>query len=427
LDSVSNKVSLTEPRGGWKAEIDEDGRMVLPAEFAHLYGLKPGSKIRLEETITGFRMRQPVTHLAKVYIEPTNYCNLECRTCIRNTWDEPMGRMSVKAFDRILKGLQPFSPVPSVFFGGFGEPLSHPDILKMVTQAKDLGASVEMVTNGTLLTREMSRRLIQAGLDVLWISVDGATPESYADVRLGAALPEVLGNLKAFREERWDLEKTQPHLGFVFVAMKRNVKDLPSVLKMGYYLGVRNFLVTNVLPYSKQMSQEILYERTVTSSSLRGSLKSATLALPRMDLNELTREALYRAIRGGQTTSYTGVHFDEGIDFCPFIESGSTVITWDGNVSPCMALLRDHTSYFNGRERFSRKYIVGNTLDRNLQDLWQDSEYVSFRERVQTFDFSFCTSCGGCELAEANEEDCFGNTYPTCGGCLWAQGVIRCP
>ncbi len=26
-----------------------------------------------------------------------------------------------------------------------------------------------------------------------------------------------------------------------------------------------------------------------------------------------------------------------------------------------------------------------------------------------------------------NEEDCFGNTFPTCGGCLWAQGVIRCP
>jgi len=427
LDSVNDKAPATEPRGGWKAEIDEEGRMVLPAQFGQLYGLKPGAKIRLEETMIGLRLRQPITHLAKVYIEPTNCCNLECRTCIRNTWDEPMGKMSQKTFKRILKGIQAFSFVPSVFFGGFGEPLSHPDIIQMITQAKALGASVEMITNGTLLTREMSRRLIESGLDMLWVSVDGATPESYADVRLGAALPDVMKNLQTFREERWDMQKTEPHLGFVFVAMKRNIHDLPAVMRMGYYLGVRKFLVTNVLPYSKQMSREILYERAVTTSTLRGSLKSANLELPRMDLNDLTREALYWAIRGGQTTSYAGVHFDEGVDFCPFIENGSTVITWEGNLSPCLALLRDHTSYFDGRERFSRKYIVGSVLDRNLKDLWQDPEYVPFRERVQTFDFSFCTSCGGCELSEANEEDCFGNTYPTCGGCLWAQGVVRCP
>src|SRR5512135_1099469 len=94
LESVNDKAPLAEPRGGWKAEMDEEGRMVLPTQFSHLYGLKPGSKIRLEEAMTGLRMRPPVTHLAKVYIEPTNCCNLECRTCIRNTWDEPMGKMT---------------------------------------------------------------------------------------------------------------------------------------------------------------------------------------------------------------------------------------------------------------------------------------------------------------------------------------------
>jgi hypothetical protein len=30
-------------------------------------------------------------------------------------------------------------------------------------------------------------------------------------------------------------------------------------------------------------------------------------------------------------------------------------------------------------------------------------------------------------MTESNQEDCFGNTFPTCGGCLWAQGFIRCP
>ena len=75
---------------------------------------------------------------------------------------------------------------------------------------------------------------------------------------------------------------------------------------------MKRFLVTNVLAYSKEMSKEILYERIVTSGTLRGSLKSAFLELPKMDLNEMTREALYSAIRGGQSTSYAEIHFDEG-------------------------------------------------------------------------------------------------------------------
>ena len=145
---------------------------------------------------------QPVTHLSKIYIEPTNRCNLECRTCIRNVWDEPLGEMSSATFARIVEGIRSFSPPPTVFFGGLGEPLAHPDIVEMVGQVKALGSSVELITNGTLLTKPLSKQLIDAGLDVLWVSLDGATPESYADVRLGAALPEVLANLAGFREVR---------------------------------------------------------------------------------------------------------------------------------------------------------------------------------------------------------------------------------
>jgi len=140
-----------------------------------------------------------------------------------------------------------------------------------------------------------------------------------------------------------------------------------------------------------------------------------------MDLNDLTREALYWPSAGGRPPVMSVFIPTKGVDFCPFIENGSTVITWEGNLSPCMALLRNHTSYFDGRERFSPKIFSGECPGSKLKDLWQAPEYVSFRERVQTFDFSFCTSCGGCELSEANEEDCFGNTYPTCGGCLWRR------
>jgi MoaA/NifB/PqqE/SkfB family radical SAM enzyme len=114
-------------------------------------------------------------------------------------------------------------------------------------------------------------------------------------------------------------------------------------------------------------------------------------------------------------------------DYCPFVESGSTAIAWHGRVSPCLPLMHTHTTYLDEREHLSRCYVAGTIMEHSLAEIWNDPEYVAFRERVQKFDFAPCLSCGSCEMFDKNEEDCFGNTFPTCGGCLWAQGLIQCP
>jgi MoaA/NifB/PqqE/SkfB family radical SAM enzyme len=405
-----------------RATVDSEGRIILPPEIGSYYGLRPGAQIFVEEVVNGLKLRMPVCHLAKVYIEPTNRCNLECRTCIRNSWDEPLGKMEWKTFSSILEGLRLHSPSPKVFLGGFGEPLAHPQIVEMVAGAKALGAPVELITNGTLLTREMSQGLIKAGLDILWVSLDGAKPESYADVRLGAALPEIIANFSIFRDVCHLAFPHKPQLGIVFVAMKRNIADLPAVLSLGSQLGAQRFLVTNVLPYTAEMREEVLYWR-----ALGDFVFGAYLELPKLDMNEETRDPIYWTLRSGKNVAFAGSRLGETNNRCPFIESGSTAISWEGNLSPCLALLHSNINFLDGRDRFSRKYLVGNIQDRDLKSLWNDPEYVAFRERVKAFDFSPCYICGGCELAEKNEEDCFGNRFPTCGGCLWAQGVIRCP
>jgi hypothetical protein len=132
-------------------QVDSQGNLVVPAGLAERFGLRPGARVKFDEGPAGLLLRRPVGQLARVYIEPTTQCNLECRTCIRNAWSEPQGRMSETTYQRILDGLRAFDPVPPVFFGGFGEPLTHPEIFRMVLEAKRLGAVVELITNGTLL------------------------------------------------------------------------------------------------------------------------------------------------------------------------------------------------------------------------------------------------------------------------------------
>ncbi|MFX1236385.1 MAG: radical SAM protein [Promethearchaeota archaeon] len=414
-------------------KVDKKGRLVLPKDLAGNYGIKPGSNFYLEEKESGLYLRLP-TRLLKLYIEPTNKCNLACRTCIRRTWNEPMGMMSEKVFDQVIDGLKTFSPSPTVFFGGFGEPLSHPNIIEMIATVKKLGSKVELITNGTLLSKELSKKIIKAGLDILWVSIDGASPESYADIRMGAELPKVLENVAQFHEILSNdvavgtcgpvpIAKTS--LGIAFVAMKRNISDLPAVLKLAYDYGANHFVVSNVLPYTKEMCEEILYKNTVIHAPHPEPMPR--LSMPLIDAMECTREPLYHLMQYGKTFTWTGRTSIRIKNRCPFIETGSGAIGWDGGFSPCLSLLHNHSCYYQGRERYSRRWTIGNIKEKGLSELWYDQKHVKFREKVQEFDYAPCVYCGGCEMANDNEEDCQGNEFPTCGGCLWAQGVIQCP
>ncbi|MCX7708100.1 MAG: radical SAM protein [Anaerolineae bacterium] len=409
------------------AEIDEIGRLGFEAGMAARHGLRPGAAVEIEEAADGLRLRRPVTHLAKLYVEPTARCNLTCRTCIRNVWDEAPGDMSDATFAAVLEGLRAFDPPPAVFFGGFGEPLAHPRIVDMVAAAKALGSTVELITNGVLLAGETARGLIAAGLDRLWVSLDGARPESYADVRLGAALPEVLANVRRFAAARPPAHRPRPEIGIAFVAMRRNIADLPQLLALGAHLGATRYLVTNVLPHTPEMRAEILYHRALNDITYLPSVWTPRVELPKMDVDGGTAPALYGVFHSHRNIALVGHNLGAANNRCPFIDAGAGAIRWDGAFSPCLPLLHTHLSYLNDRERFSRAYIVGTVAEKPLAELWHDAGHLAFRRRVQAFDFSPCTFCGGCDYSLANEEDCFGNTFPTCGGCLWAQGIIRCP
>jgi MoaA/NifB/PqqE/SkfB family radical SAM enzyme len=411
------------------AEVDENGRLVIPADVVKRYGLKPGAKVRMDEDLNFVRMHRPITHLTKVYIEPTVACNLDCITCFRNAWDQPMGRMSDETFENFLAGLKKLDPLPNVYFGGIGEPLFHPKTIQWVKRVKDLGVKqVELITNGTTLTEQKSRELIDSGLDILWVSVDGATPETYADVRLGAELPVITKNLLRFSKMRPPSHYPKPEIGIAFVAMKRNITDLPQVIKLGKSWKAKYFSVSNLQPATADMQGDRLYTQTMHNIAYMQAPNLPHLSLPKMDFNELTSKALLETFNSQLNISYAGNNWGGANDTCNFVESGTMSIAWNGDVSPCWPLMHTHTSYLHNKPRISKKHVIGSVNEQSLEELWLDPEYLAYRERLHNFGFAPCTFCGGCELSEANEEDCIGNTaFPVCGGCLWAQGIIQCP
>ncbi len=405
--------------------VGPDGSVTLPPDVARSFGLVPGAAARVDVQENGFVVRRSPHHLARLYVELTNGCNIDCRTCMRNIWDSKIGFMGDDAFEAIRSQVASMAEKPVVFFGGFGEPLHHPKALEYIRRMRDAGAEVDLITNGTLLGRDRIDELIDAGVRRLWVSIDGARPESYSDVRLGASLPVVLRNLERLKQRKLRLAVTRPELGVAFVAMDRNIGDLPQVVKMGMELGAERFSISNVLAHDGRLKGQTLYDGEMA----KWNPKRAKVDLARMDAEDPRVSAALKGVMdaGSRSLGTAELGLFPESDRCPFIEKGSMSIRWDGQVAPCLALLHTHEHYVGDALRTSHAYTIGSVADRSLLDLWNDADYAAFRDRLDAFDYSPCTTCRSCERIEENIADCSENEHPTCGGCLWAQGFVRCP
>lgn len=123
-----------------------------------------------------------------VHLFPVYACNLRCEFCIWALTEQERGYLSdvkVMPYDlycRAIDGLARFPKKLGLWrIAGVGEPLMHPQIVDLVRYARQSGyvERVEIVTNGTFLTPEMSKGLIDAGLTRLRVSVEGNSSDTY--------------------------------------------------------------------------------------------------------------------------------------------------------------------------------------------------------------------------------------------------------
>ncbi|HDS03549.1 MAG TPA: radical SAM protein [Firmicutes bacterium] len=353
--------------------------------------------------------------IQKIYVEPTNKCNLDCRTCMRNDWDEPAGFMDEAVFSRIINTVKMEPASPTLFFGGVGEPLSHPRIIDMVARAGKAGCKTELISNGILLTEERATGLINAGLNTFWVSIDGARPESYLDVRLGDHLPLILKNVDNWRK----LARGKAELGIATVFMERNSGDLEEIVHLAQELQARRFSISNVEAYTSALLRERLYTDKISEE-----IPAEGLAPPYFD-KELINPSLWEIIRRKFILPEPR-HLPSG-GACPFLLRKSMSIRWDGHVSPCLPLLHSHTVHFSDYSRFWGHFSLGSLKKQPLKEVISHPSFNEFMNKLEEFDFAPCLICNACDLPDINGEDCFGHVPPACGGCLWARGFIVCP
>ena len=199
--------------------------------------------------------------LKKLYIEPTARCNLRCKMCFRNSWkNEIIGDMRPETFRKAMTTMP--DSVETVFFGGMGEPLAHPDIVEMVRTASSLGKRVELLSNGTLLDARRTAELLDAGLDMLWLSIDALDDGRYAQIRRNSQLALVKEHIVEFNRQRARLDRPV-RLGVAFVVMKSNAHELALLPYFSTYYKVNEVNISNVIPTDEHTASEVLYNNVV--------------------------------------------------------------------------------------------------------------------------------------------------------------------
>ena len=363
LDSAGERADL----GDWlnRAHIALSPAALLGAALAAASA--PHRRRRARRLLYGPR---PPWGFKRINIGVSDRCNHRCIMCSEHSpycadggrrmaadiLDErDFGLMDALAYGHLIHDLVALG-TREIELCGLGEPLLHPRLFDFLGQAKEVGLWVRLVTNAGLLDEEKARRLVTLGLDELHISLNAATPESYAKVH-GVA-PSVFGNvlaaIRAVASTKRQRKTTSPAIETSFVVQADNHREplrwVQTVAEAGADI--------------------------VTFSALGAAPPNAPVQLSPEQLEEAKRNVAaaveWANARGLEVRGTFGALAEAGTSFSAnvythmpcYIGHIFALVTASGRIHPCCACER----------------VVGDLKEGGFAQAWRGETYRGFRD-----------------------------------------------
>jgi len=308
-------------------------------------------------------------------IELTTRCPLRCKMCIRAESDDwQFQDMSFEDFKKLLPYLE---DVEAVVLEGWGESLLYKNISECIRLIKKEGSKVGFVTSGKGLTENRVSELIEAGLDFVGFSIAGTTPETHDAIRINSHLPEVLDAIRVFNEEKLHQGLVRPKMHLVFLMVKDNISQVPSVPSFARQTGIEEVVLTNICHCINVWQEknrvfvwesgENEYEKIVKQTE--ANARKLDIRLKRPSLSAID------------------------IPVCEENPLRNLYISAEGEVSPCVYLYPPLPSPFKrifcGKEHWVEKLSFGNIFREPFSAIWNGGNYEEFRNRFMEREKSF--------------------------------------
>lgn len=166
----------------------------------------------------------------KIDYEVSNHCNYRCTMCLMSEiGNNRPENMSLKDFK---ESIDMQYGVIEVKLQGLGEPLLNPDFFKMVDYAVANNIWVRTTTNASLLhLDENYKKIIDAGIGEIQVSIDGAKKDTFESIRRGSDFYQVVDNCKKMNEyahskgEQW-------RTSCWMLVQKENINEVEDILEL---------------------------------------------------------------------------------------------------------------------------------------------------------------------------------------------------
>jgi MoaA/NifB/PqqE/SkfB family radical SAM enzyme len=300
-------------------------------------------------------------------VESTIACNLRCIMC---PWREIAKNVENHGImiQEIWEAIRSHLPeTQSVDFTGGGEPLLQPRLLEWIREAHSAGCETGILTNGLLLNEKKAAQIIDAGLNWICFSIDGATAEIYEEIRVGSDFETVCQNLANIAALRlYKVPKTMIN----FVLMPMNFHQVEDIVKLAHRLGVDqvNFKQCDVIRGEQGKGYGLFaVEKTNDIRRLEKALGKARRLAKKLKI---------------KTTAFSFIPEEQPV--CAQDPRNSLFILHNGAVGPCINLAIGGATTFLGRDVIMPTIHYGRLPNQKLTDLWEAETCKFYRERFES-------------------------------------------
>jgi MoaA/NifB/PqqE/SkfB family radical SAM enzyme len=321
----------------------------------------------IEKIFGKFLRRKKGRPFSAWQIELTTRCPLQCKMCIRRESEGWQYQdMVLEDFKKLLPYLK---EVETVVLEGWGESLLHKDLSQCIRLVKKEGPQVGFVTSGMGLTENRISDLIEAGLDFLGFSISGTTPETHDAIRVNSHLPEVLHAIHLFQEEKKRQGILRPKMHIVFLMVKDNILEVPSVPSFAHETGIEEVVLTNIchcINVWQEKNRVFVWESGENENEKIVKQAEANARALKIRLKRPSLSAI-------------------DVPVCEENPLGNIYISAEGEVSPCVYLYPPLPSPFKrifcGQEHWIEKVSFGNIFKDSFSTIWNQRNYEQFRNR----------------------------------------------
>ncbi len=314
-----------------------------------------------------------------VSIEPASVCNLTCPQCPVGAGDIARENkfMTEDAYRELLDQISPSTSMLSLYFQG--EPLMNKRFARFVRLASDRNIYTQTSTNGQLLTEDVCRELVDAGLDRIIISLDGTDQESYQTYRRGGEFQKVEHGVRTLDRFRREKGSNKPYLIIQFLVFRHNQLQIPEAKRLARDWGADKLWIKSAQIEYPESADELIPVANGNKESL--SPKGSGPVFP----HKFSR---YEKSPSGEWKLRAKLR-----NRCKRLWQ-TTVITSDKIIVPCC---------FDKRAEFPMGRLGGKEMSgeqnpavaSGFGSIWKSKEYQDFRKKVLTErkGIEICTNC----------------------------------